>query len=598
MIPADADGPAERAERHEAIARSREALPALKPQELRALTLLAEGYSYREIGEITGFSPTKINRCLAEGRERFRRFLARSDGGGRCAELRPLLSAFCDGEAGAEDAATVREHLRACAHCRATLRAYRAAPGAAAALAPALPAGAAAARAGSRRGRGPRRPVRRRRRRLRLDPRPGRRRRRRARRRRGGARQGARRSASAPSAAPRPAWPPASSRPRSASSEDQATTAQARAAGAGPPPEPAANERSRPSNRSRPKPRRRSPQPSRRTGSPSPNRSDAAEPPPAPRKRSRGGRIHAAARARSPGQRRRASAVLGLRRGAPPGSSGREPRRGVGPASAAGCSRCSPACCWLRPDGAAAVPAVDSKSPASRLVEGDAAGTPESRFTVAWTSHPGRRHRCGVGDRVPARSDRSGDGTVRGERPRRSLRRPRADPRRPARRAAGARRLPARSSGCEARPGCRRPASRDPPLRRRAAPARPLVAVRLDREPAARVELRDRAPGPAAAALRDPRLRGRARPRLGRRSPARARSAAAEEIDLGGGEDDDSIVLGPLAEGDQLVRVVAVSGSGVHSAAAGAARIRVDGTPPAIATRRRARPAGRTARWR
>jgi len=33
----------------------------------------------------------------------------------------------------------VREHLRACAGCRATLRAYRAAPGAAAALAPALP---------------------------------------------------------------------------------------------------------------------------------------------------------------------------------------------------------------------------------------------------------------------------------------------------------------------------------------------------------------------------------------------------------------------------------------------------------------------------
>lgn len=61
LIPADADGPAERAERHEAVARSREALQALKPQELRALTLLAEGYSYREIGEITGFSQTKVS---------------------------------------------------------------------------------------------------------------------------------------------------------------------------------------------------------------------------------------------------------------------------------------------------------------------------------------------------------------------------------------------------------------------------------------------------------------------------------------------------------------------------------------------------------
>ena len=141
LIPADADGPPERAERHEAIARSREALQALKPQELRALTLLAEGYSYREIGAITGFSHTKINRSLAEGRERFRLLLSRSQDGSRCEEMRPLLSAFCDGEAGAEDAATLREHLRACGTCRATLRAYRAAPGAAAALAPALPVG-------------------------------------------------------------------------------------------------------------------------------------------------------------------------------------------------------------------------------------------------------------------------------------------------------------------------------------------------------------------------------------------------------------------------------------------------------------------------
>jgi RNA polymerase sigma factor (sigma-70 family) len=65
-------GPSERLERSEQIARSREALQALKPAELRSLTLLAAGYSYVEIGEITGFSQTKVNRCLAEGRERFR----------------------------------------------------------------------------------------------------------------------------------------------------------------------------------------------------------------------------------------------------------------------------------------------------------------------------------------------------------------------------------------------------------------------------------------------------------------------------------------------------------------------------------------------
>ena len=139
LLPAAADGPAEQAERREEIARSREALRALKPQELRALTLLAQGYSYAEIGEITRWSHTKINRCLAEGRERFRGLIARSEAGDRCAEMQPLLSAFCDGEADSGQVTELREHLRACAHCRATLRTYRAAPGAAAALAPVLP---------------------------------------------------------------------------------------------------------------------------------------------------------------------------------------------------------------------------------------------------------------------------------------------------------------------------------------------------------------------------------------------------------------------------------------------------------------------------
>jgi RNA polymerase sigma factor (sigma-70 family) len=136
LIPASSDGPAERAERREEVARSREALKTLKPAELRALTLLAQGYSYAEIGELTGYSQTKVNRCLAEGRERFREFLSRSESGGRCADLRPLLSAFCDGEADPEQIAVLREHLRACAHCRAAMRAYRAVPRAIVALGP------------------------------------------------------------------------------------------------------------------------------------------------------------------------------------------------------------------------------------------------------------------------------------------------------------------------------------------------------------------------------------------------------------------------------------------------------------------------------
>lgn len=138
-IAASGDGPSEHLERSEQVARSREALQALKPAELRALALRAAGCTYAEISEITGFSQTKVNRCLAEGRERFRRLLTHSEDGTRCAEMGPLLSAYCDGEASAEIEVTVREHLRACATCRARMRAYRATPAAVAALAPALP---------------------------------------------------------------------------------------------------------------------------------------------------------------------------------------------------------------------------------------------------------------------------------------------------------------------------------------------------------------------------------------------------------------------------------------------------------------------------
>jgi RNA polymerase sigma factor (sigma-70 family) len=139
LIPAASDGPDEQVERREDVARSREALQALKPAELRALGLLAEGYSYVEIGQRTGWSQTKINRLLAEGRARFRTLISSSEDGSRCRELRPLLSAFCDGETSPREAVEVREHLRACTQCRATMRTYRAAPRIAVALLPMMP---------------------------------------------------------------------------------------------------------------------------------------------------------------------------------------------------------------------------------------------------------------------------------------------------------------------------------------------------------------------------------------------------------------------------------------------------------------------------
>src|SRR4051795_4449731 len=53
----------------EQVARSAEALQRLKPQEVRALWLKAMGNSYQEICDATGWSYTKVNRCLAEGRK-------------------------------------------------------------------------------------------------------------------------------------------------------------------------------------------------------------------------------------------------------------------------------------------------------------------------------------------------------------------------------------------------------------------------------------------------------------------------------------------------------------------------------------------------
>lgn len=141
LIPSDKDGPADAVERRERIGRAREALGALKPQELRALTLLAQGYSYAEITELTGWTYTKVNRCLAEGRQRFRAVLGAIDEGRRCEELAPSLSTFVDGEISPTKGAELQAHLRECSHCRARMRAYRAAPRAAAVLLPVAPAG-------------------------------------------------------------------------------------------------------------------------------------------------------------------------------------------------------------------------------------------------------------------------------------------------------------------------------------------------------------------------------------------------------------------------------------------------------------------------
>lgn len=141
LIPAEGDGPDELTVRRERVARSKEALGLLKPAELKALTQLAEGFSYAEIGEMNDWTRTKVNRCLAEGRARFRSAFSESEQGERCPDFEPLISACCDGQLEDDRLEELENHLAACGYCRTTLRAYRAAPRAAAALAPAVPFG-------------------------------------------------------------------------------------------------------------------------------------------------------------------------------------------------------------------------------------------------------------------------------------------------------------------------------------------------------------------------------------------------------------------------------------------------------------------------
>lgn len=120
-------GPDVRAERLERLRLGSQALRRLKPQEIRALQLRAEGYSYKEIAAITSWSATKVNRCVTEGRRAFRQALAGIESGAECDRLALAVAAFAAGDATAAERAAVRSHLSTCLVCRARLRDHRAA---------------------------------------------------------------------------------------------------------------------------------------------------------------------------------------------------------------------------------------------------------------------------------------------------------------------------------------------------------------------------------------------------------------------------------------------------------------------------------------
>lgn len=122
--------------RFDRASRAAEALQRLKPQEVTALLLKAEGHSYREISEQTGWTYTKVNRCITEGRRRFIERYAHIESGAECERWQPSLSAMADGEASARQVLELRPHLRSCPACRAALREHHGAARRVAALMP------------------------------------------------------------------------------------------------------------------------------------------------------------------------------------------------------------------------------------------------------------------------------------------------------------------------------------------------------------------------------------------------------------------------------------------------------------------------------
>ena len=89
---------------------------------MRALWLKAQGHSYNEICALTGWSYTKVNRCLTEGRRSFLSRYATIESGAECERWLPVLSALVDGEASREQVMALRPHLRNCPGCRTTLQ--------------------------------------------------------------------------------------------------------------------------------------------------------------------------------------------------------------------------------------------------------------------------------------------------------------------------------------------------------------------------------------------------------------------------------------------------------------------------------------------
>lgn len=105
--------------------RAGEALATLKESEAQALCLRAQGLSYDEIADAYGWSYTKVNRVVTEGRRAFVAHYRAVENGLVCADTADLVGRFAAGELKPRVALKVRAHLLRCSACRALLHAER-----------------------------------------------------------------------------------------------------------------------------------------------------------------------------------------------------------------------------------------------------------------------------------------------------------------------------------------------------------------------------------------------------------------------------------------------------------------------------------------
>jgi RNA polymerase sigma factor (sigma-70 family) len=122
----EVSAPEDRLVAFEDVTRAAEAIQTLKPQEIRALWLRMEGRTYKEIAADLGWTYTKVNRCVTEGRRAFLARYAGIESGDECRRYEAAISAFVDGELKGSEINALRRHLRGCGGCRSTMRSLRA----------------------------------------------------------------------------------------------------------------------------------------------------------------------------------------------------------------------------------------------------------------------------------------------------------------------------------------------------------------------------------------------------------------------------------------------------------------------------------------